>query len=79
MDNTYVLDPAAVAAFLMCFQKALAEEMDIRQLFAELKFVVVDGKLVVMNPPTFADLEEPEDPAVSTESARKIAESIELR
>jgi len=50
------LAPQAHAAIMMCLQKCIMEETDIRPLLDNLDFVVDDDEpefLVVTNPPTF--------------------------
>ena len=50
------LAPQAHAAIMMCLQKCIMEETDIRPLLDDLDFVINDDEqefLVVTNPPTF--------------------------
>ena len=50
------LSPQAHAALMMCLQKAIMEETDIRPLLDNLDFVVDDDQpefLIVTNPPSF--------------------------
>lgn len=55
------LAPQAHAAIMMCLQKCIMEEIDIRPLLDDLEFVVDDDEpefLIVTNPPTFKLNEE---------------------
>ena len=55
------LAPQAHAAIMMCLQKCIMEETDIRPLLDDLDFVIDDDQpefLVVTNPPTFKLNEE---------------------
>lgn len=50
------LSPQAHAAIMMCLQKCIMEEMDIRPLLDDLDFVIDDDEpelLIVLNPPSF--------------------------
>lgn len=50
------LTPQAHAALMMCLQKAIMEETDIRPLLDDLDFIVDDDQpefLIVTNPPAF--------------------------
>ena len=50
------LSPQAHAALMMCLQKAIMEEIDIRPLLDDLDFVIDEEEpefLVVTNPPSF--------------------------
>lgn len=57
------LAPQAHAAIMMCLQKCIMEETDIRPLLDDLDFVVDDDEpefIIVTNPPTFKLKEEVE-------------------
>ena len=58
------LAPQAHAAIMMCLQKTIAEEIDIRDLLDDLDFIIDDDEpefLIVLNPPTFKVGEELKD------------------
>jgi hypothetical protein len=81
MVKTYSLDDQAVASLLLCFQKAIMEETDIRELFAELQFAITsdqDAKLMVLNPPVISVVAEEKETEISKEEAERIAEDIVL-
>ena len=55
------LAPQAHAAIMMCLQKCIMEETDIRPLLDDLDFIVDDDEpefLIVTNPPSFKLSEE---------------------
>lgn len=55
------LAPQAHAAIMMCLQKCIMEETDIRPLLDDLDFIVDDDQpefLIVTNPPSFKLNEE---------------------
>ena len=57
------LAPQAHATIMMCLQKCIMEETDIRPLLDDLDFVIDDDEpefLIVTNPPTFKLNEEVE-------------------
>jgi len=57
------LSPQAHAALMMCLQKCIIEEIDIRPLLDDLDFAVTGDKqdqLIVLNPPTFK-MDQPEE------------------
>jgi hypothetical protein len=52
------LSKQACAAFMMCLQRCLAEEIDILPLMTDLEFEDSPDGLVCLNPPTFKMPEE---------------------
>lgn len=55
------LAPQAHAAIMMCLQKCIMEETDIRPLLDDLDFIIDDDQpefLIVTNPPSFKLSEE---------------------
>lgn len=55
------LAPQAHAAIMMCLQKCIMEETDIRPLLDDLDFIVDDDEpefLIITNPPSFKMKEE---------------------
>lgn len=58
------LSPQAHAAIMMCLQKCIMEEIDIRPLLDDLDFVIDDEEpefLIVTNPPSFKLNQEVEE------------------
>ena len=71
------LAPQAHAAIMMCLQKCIMEETDIRTLLDDLDFVIDDDEpefLIVTNPPSFKlneEVKEVEEKIVMKDSAFK--------
>jgi len=47
----YTLDQQSIAVLMMLLQKCILEQVDFFHLLEDLKFEIVDGELVVVNPP----------------------------
>lgn len=71
------LAPQAHAAIMMCLQKCIMEETDIRTLLDDLDFVIDDDEpefLIVTNPPSFKlneEVKEVEEKIAMKDSAFK--------
>ena len=71
------LAPQAHAAIMMCLQKCIMEETDIRPLLDDLDFMIDDDEpefLIVTNPPSFKlseEVKEVEEKIVMKDSAFK--------